>query len=56
MPEIDFKIDPVFPNLGVRCRVSGVSKQMTDDRKQESDRVLQLPVLPFVFCRLTSVL
>ena len=32
-----------------RCRVSGVSKQMTDDRKQKSDRMLHLPFISSVF-------
>jgi hypothetical protein len=32
--------------------VSGVSKQMTEDRKQKSERVLHLPV--FIICLLSS--
>ena len=38
--------------LGVRCQCSGVSKQMTEDRKQKSGRMLHPPV--FTICLLSS--
>jgi hypothetical protein len=37
---------------GVSVQVSGVSKQMTEDRKQKSERGLHLPV--FIICLLSS--
>ena len=37
---------------GVSVQVSGVSKKMTGDRKQNSDKVLHLPV--FTTCLLSS--
>jgi hypothetical protein len=42
--------------LGFGCQVSGVSKQMTEDRKQKSDKVLHLPIFSSVFCRLASAI
>jgi hypothetical protein len=36
----------------IRNRVSGVSKQMTEERKQKSDNVLHLPV--FTSCLLST--
>jgi hypothetical protein len=42
----------VQAKVGFRCRVSGVSKQMTEDRKQKSERGLHLPV--FIICLLSS--
>ena len=37
---------------GFRCQCSGVSKKMTEDRKQRSDRVLHPPV--FIIYLLSS--
>jgi hypothetical protein len=42
----------IVHKAGFRCRVSGVNKQMTEDRKQNSERVLHLPV--FAICLLSS--
>jgi hypothetical protein len=36
----------------IHFQCSGVSKQMTEDRKQKSEKVLHLPV--FIICHLSS--
>ena len=43
----------MYPNnYGVRCQISGVSKQMTEVREQRPERLLDLPFVSI--CLLSS--